>query len=75
MIEEIENFIQQRKTVGCRRQLGGIVRLILYDFVKIPQSFFCSKKTTGQKVKQVQHIQLRKPRREFSSQGIFLDGG
>ncbi len=24
------------ETVGCRRQLGGIVRLILYDFIKIP---------------------------------------
>ncbi len=35
------------ETVGCRRQLGGIVRSILYDFVKIPQSFFCSKKTTA----------------------------
>ena len=23
------------------------MRLILYDFVKIPQSFFCSKKTTA----------------------------
>ena len=31
------------ETVGCRRQLGGIVRLILYDFVKIPQSFFVPK--------------------------------
>ena len=30
--------------MGCRRQLGGIVRLILYDFVKIPQSFFCFQK-------------------------------
>ena len=35
------------ETVGCRRQLGGIVRLILYEFIKIPQSFFCSKKTTA----------------------------
>ena len=35
------------ETVGCRRQLGGIVRLILYKFIKIPQSFFCSKKTTA----------------------------
>ena len=26
---------------------GGIVRFILYDFVKIPQSFFCSKKMTA----------------------------
>ena len=32
------------ETVGCRRQLGGIVRLILYDFIKIPQSFFVPKK-------------------------------
>ena len=32
------------ETVGCRRQLGGIVRLILYDFIKIPQSFFVTKK-------------------------------
>ena len=31
------------ETVGCRRQLGGIVRLILYDFVKLPQSFFLRK--------------------------------
>ncbi len=31
------------ETVGCRRQLGGIVRLILYDFIKIPQSFFVPK--------------------------------
>jgi len=35
------------ETVGCRRQLGGIVRLILYDFVKIPQSFFCFQKNDG----------------------------
>ena len=35
------------ETVGCRRQLGGIIRLILYEFIKIPQSFFCSKKTTA----------------------------
>ena len=35
------------ETVGCRRQLGGIVRLILYEFIKIPQSFFCFKKTTA----------------------------
>ena len=32
------------ETVGCRRQLGGIVRLILYEFIKIPQSFFCEKR-------------------------------
>ncbi len=31
------------ETVGCRRQLGGIVRLILYDFVILPQSFFLRK--------------------------------
>ena len=32
------------ETVGCRRQLGGIVRLILYDFVKSLSHFFVSKK-------------------------------
>ncbi|MCI6388230.1 MAG: hypothetical protein MR823_03670, partial [Ruminococcus sp.] len=35
------------ETVGCRRQLGGIVRLILYDFVKSLSHFFVSKKTTA----------------------------
>ena len=52
------------ETVGCRRQLGGIVRLILYDFVKIPQSFFCSKKNDsslykGAFVGQPQGLSLR----------------
>ena len=32
------------ETVGCRRQLGGIIRLILYDFVKSLSHFFVSKK-------------------------------
>ena len=32
------------ETVGCRRQLGGIVRLILCDFVKSLSHFFVSKK-------------------------------
>ena len=32
------------ETVGCRRQLGGIVRLILYEFVKSLSHFFVPKK-------------------------------
>ena len=32
------------ETVGCRKQLGGIVRLILYEFVKSLSHFFVSKK-------------------------------
>ena len=32
------------ETVGCRRHLGGIVKSIVYDFIKIPQSFFCEKR-------------------------------
>jgi hypothetical protein len=35
------------ETVGCRRQLGGIVRLILYAFVKSLSHFFVFKKTTA----------------------------
>ena len=31
------------ETVGCRRQLGGIVRLILYDFVKSLSHFLFPK--------------------------------
>ena len=32
------------ETVGCRRQLGGIIRLILYDFIKSLSHFFVPKK-------------------------------
>ena len=32
------------ETVGCRRQLGGIVVLILYDFIKSLSHFFVPKK-------------------------------
>ena len=32
------------ETVGCRRQLGGIVRLTLYEFVKSLSHFFVPKK-------------------------------
>ena len=35
------------ETVGCRKQLGGIVRLILYEFVKSLSHFFVPKKTTA----------------------------
>ena len=32
------------ETVGCRRQLGGIVKLILYGFIKSLSHFFVPKK-------------------------------